>query len=336
MDNSQNKASTIIDTVCNSAISFEAANAPGEGIDMVTVGSSLFIVGDKDIYVFIDADKIDPKRTNPRVPNVQQKVCDYGKKDNILGATLLTAERLIQPVYLREIDHAQTMQLVFNCTQELIGLRSIAEKLQAEIEKALAGLNTDRANFIVPHTKNLVSDLRTYFEKTKQLFNQWCKIIKVFFPDAKGCYPDKLLHHLETVFTGDHPFKEFLKHVQQDFEFVLNCRNAVVHPETGLNELQVFDYTLKPDHTLLKPVFGLVYPNVDFKIWDVISFVSEMTLALIDYTEQLIGFSACYSPYAKDSGGFPKGIAFLPVERQHNNVRLTYIITINGEERILG
>jgi hypothetical protein len=83
-------------------------------------------------------------------------------------------------------------------------------------------------------------------------------------------------------------------------------------------------------------VFGLLYPKVDYKIWDVTSFVSEMTLALTDYTEYLIGFMACYTPFAKNAGGVPKGIALLPPERQRYNVRLTYIIMLMGEERILG
>ncbi len=305
-------------------------------LEMITVGEACYAIRGTDIYTMILADQIDPHRTNIQVPNAQQKVCDYGATDQIVGATLLTAKRLIQPVYQKDLNHAQAMQLVFNCTQELIGLRSIAEKLNTEINDALNRLDTNRAKFVVPHTSNLVSDLRTYFEKTKQLFNQWFEIIKIFFPAVPDGLPTKLLEHLDTVFPGEHPFKAYLGCSLDDFKYLSNGRNAVVHPKSGVQELQVFDYTLKPDHTLLKPVFGLLYPNIEYKIWDVASFVSEMTLALIEYTEHLIAMSACYSPLAKDAGGFPKNIAVLPAELQRYNVRYTYTITLNGEERILG
>ena len=331
------KTSLPIDQIRNAAISMEIGAGDGDRVlEMITVGEALYVIRGTDIYTMILADQIDPHRTNIQVPNAQQKVCDYGANDQIVGATLLTAKRLMQPVYQKDLNHAEAMKIVFNYTQDLIGLRSIADKLNAEINSALEELDTNRTKFVVPHTNNLVSDLRTYFEKTKQLFNQWFEVIKMFFPDVPNGQPTKLLEYLDKVFPGEHPFKADLKHSLEDFEYLSNGRNAVVHPKSGIKELQVFDYSLKPDHTLLKPVFGLLYPNIEYKIWDVASFVSEMTLALIEYTEHLIAMSACYSPTAKDAGGFPKNIAMLPSELQRYNVRYTYTITLNGEDRILG
>jgi hypothetical protein len=86
----------------------------------------------------------------------------------------------------------------------------------------------------------------------------------------------------------------------------------------------------------MKPVFGLLYPNIEYKIWDVAGYVSEMTLALTEYSEYLIAMAACYSPLAKDTGGFPKSLVLLPPKRQRYHVRYTYTIMLNGEERILG
>ena len=337
MADTAQKAKRPIDQIRDSAISMEIGVGESSGaLEMITVDESLYVVRATDIYTMILADQIDPQRTNAQVPNAQQKVCDYGANDQIVGATLLTAKRLIQSVYQANLNHSQAMQLVFNCTQELIGLRSIAEKLNSEINNAINILDTNRAKFVVPHTNNLVSDLRTYFEKTKQLFNQWFELIKMFFPVVSNGQPTKLLEHLEITFPGAHPFKAYLKHSLEDFEYLSNSRNAVVHPKAGIQELQVFDYTLKPDHTLMKPVFGLLYPNIEYKIWDVASFVSEMTLALTEYSEHLIAMAACYSPLAKDIGGFPKSLSILPPERQRYHVRYTYTIMLNGEESVLG
>jgi hypothetical protein len=158
----------------------------------------------------------------------------------------------------------------------------------------------------------------------------------MFFPAVPNGQLTQLLEHLESTFPGEHPFKTYLKHSIEDFNYLANCRNAVVHPKAGKQELQVFDYALKPDDTLLKPVFGLIYLNVEYKIWDVAGFVSEMTLALTEYTEHLIAMTATYSPSAKDSVGIPKSLAMLPPELQRHHVRYTYTIMLNGQERILG
>jgi hypothetical protein len=329
----------LMNQVRNAAISMEiGVGNSGPAIDLVKVGDSLFVVMTNDIYTTILADQIDPNRTNIKVPNAQQKVCDYGASDKIVGATLLTGKRLIQPVYQKGIDHDQTMQLVFNCTQELIGLRSIEHRLTGAIQQGPQPDSTLSIgpNAVLPHTSNLVTDLRTYFEKTKQLFNNWADLIRIFFPAVTSGQLDKLLEHLEAIFPTHHRFKSFLKTLLDDYEFCRLARNAVVHPKVGKEEVQIFDFALKPDHTLMHPVFGLISPGRDYKEWDVVSFLKEMTLALIEYTEILIANLACYSASAKVVGGFDRNVTFMSVERQSNNVRMSYSIMLNGTEQILG
>lgn len=331
------KEKRLIDIARDSAISMTIGpDTSSKNMIPITVGKSLYCVRDKDIYTMILADETDPDRTNIKVPNAQQKVCDYGLSDPLIGATLLTADRFFKVFdSCQDVDRSTTMQLAFNCTNELIGLRNIAQRLQRAITDGLESFQQSDQN-ILPHTENLVSDLKTYFEKTKQLFIQWTDLTKLLFPEVRNGQLTGLLQHLEAVYPADHHFKDYVKEVLKHFEYLSAGRNAVIHPEQGVKELQVFDYTLKPDHTLLSPTFAVVYPKITYEIWAASSFTLEMTTMLTDYTEHMFAFFGCYTAHVKDSGGFQKTIGILPPEQQRNFVRLSYFVNLNGSLQPLG
>jgi hypothetical protein len=60
----------------------------------VEVDEKLYVVKAKGIYEIKLADQIDPQRTNPNVPNTQQKIHPYGSENEIVSRTLLTAIEL--------------------------------------------------------------------------------------------------------------------------------------------------------------------------------------------------------------------------------------------------
>jgi hypothetical protein len=62
--------------------------------EMISLGSRLVIVKEKGVWQTQLADAIDPERSNPRIPNTQQKLLSRGSSDAMVGRTLLQAKRL--------------------------------------------------------------------------------------------------------------------------------------------------------------------------------------------------------------------------------------------------
>ena len=49
--------------------------------EMISTGDRLLVVKDKGVYEVTLADRIDPERTNPAVPNTIQKILPFGAAD---------------------------------------------------------------------------------------------------------------------------------------------------------------------------------------------------------------------------------------------------------------
>jgi hypothetical protein len=96
-----------IDRLRESALSMEVGEPDGPITGFVKIDDRLHIVTIRAIYRIMLADEIDPGRTNPNVPNAQQKVLDHGSESEMVGKTLLTAKQLFDSgVLSQEFDKA--------------------------------------------------------------------------------------------------------------------------------------------------------------------------------------------------------------------------------------
>src|SRR4051812_42999973 len=109
-----------IDHLRESALSMEVGESDSPITGFVKIGGRLHIVTTRAIYRIMLADEIDPDRTNPDVPNSQQKVLDYGSDSEFVGKTLLTAKQLLDSGFLRQgFDTEAAMKFSFECVKEL-------------------------------------------------------------------------------------------------------------------------------------------------------------------------------------------------------------------------
>jgi hypothetical protein len=72
-----------------------AADDTGAIKEVFGIGGVLHIIKERGIYICKLADEIDPARTNPNIPNVQQRVLTYGTDSVLVRQTLLTAKKLL-------------------------------------------------------------------------------------------------------------------------------------------------------------------------------------------------------------------------------------------------
>jgi hypothetical protein len=80
---------------------------------MIVIGKKMHVVKASSKYEVRLADDIDPGRTNPSIPNTQQKVLSIGSDAEVVGRILLTANALMKKYYLPNIDCDEALQLSF-------------------------------------------------------------------------------------------------------------------------------------------------------------------------------------------------------------------------------
>src|SRR5712664_623151 len=90
-----------IDALRDSAGSMDiGTEAEGAITDLISTPQALYIVKERSVYAVQTADQIDPGRTNPVIPNTQQRVLAIGSKSPIVVRTLLTGHTLFKKTML--------------------------------------------------------------------------------------------------------------------------------------------------------------------------------------------------------------------------------------------
>jgi hypothetical protein len=89
---SERKDKRLIDRVRNSALSMQIGSQEDGGVSMmIDMGSALYVVKERAIYVIQLADHVDPERTNVSVPNTPQRILSMGSHDPMVKPILLCA-----------------------------------------------------------------------------------------------------------------------------------------------------------------------------------------------------------------------------------------------------
>src|SRR5712692_9042279 len=118
-----------IDRQRESALSLEIGTEDeNSGIsDFYKIGERrLLIVKAKSIYEVTLPDQIDPKRTNPNLKPLQQRVLDYGSEDDFVCRVLLTAKALFREHLFRpQVNQVQALALAFDGLKDVIAMHQL-------------------------------------------------------------------------------------------------------------------------------------------------------------------------------------------------------------------
>src|SRR5258706_2959714 len=100
---------------------------------MIVIGKKLYIVKASSIYQVRMADDIDPERTNPSLPNTQQKILGVGSDSEVVGRILLTASALFKANYLeKNIDCEGALRLSLELLKDIVAMCELCESLKRD------------------------------------------------------------------------------------------------------------------------------------------------------------------------------------------------------------
>jgi hypothetical protein len=321
-----------IDRLRESAGSMEIGSADDGPISLVGVGERLLIAMKTEVYEVKFADKVDPERTNPNIPNTKQKVLAIGVDSPLLGRTLLTAKVLFNKAYLpRELCDA-AMARAFDAAADLTAMQASLDRLTAEqsdIERKLQGAKlTD--GFEVPTIVDLDPLTKSFTQRADHVVHALFDIARLFYPDVT--HADSLLRiareqqlEAKTI--------EFLEATVPSMRFAREVRNAVEHPKPD-KRVVIRGYALRPDGNLETPTIEVIHPTVPEPPIPVDVFMREMTEKLsIIFEVTLVHLCFHHSRF----GEHRVAVMQVPEDRRPEpNVRFSYAIRIGDEWAPLG
>ncbi len=316
---------------------------PGPITGVITFAERLLVVKGGGIYEAQLADQIDPKRTNPKVPNTQVRLIRYGSDSEFMSRTLLTGDVLINENYLRSgVSRDRLMPIVLALAIKLAQINDLVEEYVVHETAAVEAL--DRANkqmkgrrsFAIPEVPNVDSSCKSFLIQAKHALQDLLIISGEFFGDAlrRGFFSN-LQDLARQKYGGDDVFHLFLKETEPLREFVRAARNCIEHEKPN-ERVIVSNIRMKESAEIVLPTFELVHPKYPQEEVGVGTLLHSVFSNLVEFSEKLLAHMV-----AKNIDNTKKGFAFDLMQfpeghRQNPNIRYGFGVMLDGELRPIG
>jgi hypothetical protein len=297
---------------------------------MIVIGKRMHVVKSNSIYEVRLADDIDPQRTNPSVPNTQQKVLDVGSDSEPVGRILLTAHALFSKNYLQEnIDSDEALRLSFEILKDVVAMGEVAQSLEKDEHDSTAHPGDDRS-VLLPTTRNLTHRCHEFIQKADHSLRKLYSIIQVFYPKARKSYFDGFYDTLVALYGDNDPFAQGVQDGLPFLRFVRDIRNSAEHPKKD-QKIVIKDFSFDPTGGVVGPTIEVIHSRSPQPAVNVALLVREVNAAIIDVVESMIA-GLCNKNLKKDSG-FAFEVVELPeTMRREKFVRYSYgLVDQNGQ-----
>ncbi|MCI0362645.1 MAG: hypothetical protein L0219_02120, partial [Phycisphaerales bacterium] len=222
-----------IDRLRDSAVSMQIDDG-SEIVAMVAIGSVLHTVTGRGVYAIRLADDTDPGRSNPAIPNSQQRVLASGADDPLVAKLLLTAHRLFRRTYLGDaFDEGRAMLLAFELTKDvtaMAGIRSTLEKAQDEAMVAFRQAEHIGNDLKLPTIGNAEALFDAFAQKLGHAIDTLRKVARLLYDDMGKKWIDALAKLTLTQYGPEDSFAKYMSEVRPALLFMRELRNRVEHP----------------------------------------------------------------------------------------------------------
>jgi hypothetical protein len=302
-----------------------AADDPSAITDMIPIRNILHIIKENGIYACQLADNIDPSRTNPHVPNVQQRVLTLGSDSELAGRTLLTANALFREHhFLPSFDHEAGVALAFDALKELAAMQEL--KLQFESALAVTELEDRREkdrSVVLPSAGNVPGLCKPFIQKADHVLQAMFGIVKLFYGKHAGkAWFESFAQLIVRQYGPDDQFSKFMADVLPFLKFIRNARNCVEHP-TPSQRVVITDFVLNREMEIVPPTIEVIHSKSNQPAIPVAKFMAAIIDQASGIFELMVAFLC--AKHVQSFAGFALAVVELPEDRRRQrHVRYSY------------
>jgi hypothetical protein len=330
-----------IDTQRDAAITLQVGGddkSPAK--EFLSTRNALYVIKESGVFKIRLADDIDPRRTNPDIPNLSQRVLTEGYDNEIVARILLTAKTLFDERNATVNPFvADLLEQGIVLTRQVLELDAMTQALSKEISEKSAAFEAKtlaRNAFALPSVPDLETKLHGILFKADKAKDSMLGLARLhFMPEASG---KVALDVLERAFEGTlatepqmiAAWKEECKY----FALVRNMRNVCEHPKDNY-KASLSDFSMLPTGEIDPPMVEIQHPATPVTTMPMTEFLAYVGNAVLEHAEAVIvllrlAYLLKANPFAERVGEFPED------QRRHHYVRYYRAVEHNGEWRILG
>lgn len=307
--------------------------------DFLSTENALFTIKEKGVYKVQLADDIDPKRTNPHIPNVSQKVLPAGDTNEVVGRVLLTAKCLfdeknstVKPFVGSLLEQSiELTRHILELNEMIEDLKRIIIEKGTEFEKREHKSNA----YTLPSIPSLDKDIHNILVKADKAKDSIYSLYRLYFlptsakPELNKYDPairDKLSEQPE-ILEGWCETKTILN-------LIRNIRNASEHRKEG-QQVKLKDFEMQSDGSVMSPTIEIEHKDTPIKPTGVLEFLNYIKDLVLNHAEGSIVTIKCAT--LLDKNPLKESVGYAPPEsRKHQFIRYYRTIDFKGEVRILG
>ena len=294
---------------------------------MVVIGKMMNVIKADSIYEVRLADEIDPNRTNPSIPNTQQKILSVGSESEVVGRILLTARNLFKATYLpKNINCDEALQLSLEILKDIVAMSELCASLKEDERVSMAGIKDNRTtdrSVLLPSIKNLHHGCAGFVQKADHALSKLYSVALIFFPKARKPFFEGFSETLIVLYGNGDPFAQCILGTIPFLKFVRATRNCIEHPKRD-QRIVVRDFSFEPSGEISLPSIEVIHGRSPHPAISISAFMGDITASLIDVTEGMIA-GICSKRVDNSHGGAPFEVVELPEPmRQAKFVRYSY------------
>lgn len=317
-----------IDKLRDSAGSFEISTPDDDSeiSEMISTGDRLLVVKGQGIYEIRLADRVDPERTNIRVPNTIQRVLPYGADEPWVGAVVLTAHHLLQSSFAPDdVSGDDAFALVLEISEDIARAYKLIEDYCASEATAMASVDPtirkDRS-VTVPAIGNVESRCNEFLQRSDHAMRELFRLVRMYYSDVHSGGWEGLKKKIDCGPQDLDNFSQFLADAVPFLQLIRNARNCVEHPRPE-QRLVTADYCLDANNVLNPPTIEIIHPRTPLKREPISSFYTRTLENVVRVVELMVVFLC--ARHVTPTAGIPVHVVeFPPDDRRSPHVRYGY------------
>jgi len=299
----------------------------GDMSAIVNLGDSLLCVKRKGVYIIRLADEIDPKRTNPNIPDIQQKVLTYGSDEPFVARTLLQADELFKGNFLsKNFNTLKGVNISWSLAKEIASLHEINvafTKVEGLKNSSFKGKTEADLSLHIPSISNVEQQTKQFIINADHAVKHIMELAQLFYPSISN---DKWSLHLYEELKKQNGAKDpatlFVESMQLWVWLIRNLRNAVEHPKQN-DKVEISDYKLTEKGIIMSP--SIQYNNKDTPLSEIpiTKFMTDTVEGIQIRFELLLAY-LCNVNTSSAVGDVLRVVEIPMSERQTNKVNVRF------------
>lgn len=296
--------------------------------EVIEIDGLLHAIKEGGIYVVKLADQIDPSRTDPNVPNVQQRILDYGSGSEVVRQTLVTADALLRNGMVAEhVNKNEVLSASLAAAKDLAAMADLFAQIAAEVSEVKPAEVKNRSASL-PTLRDLEPRVNTFIQKADHSLQSLMRIVRAFFgKDAGRNWFESLRDLVAHRFGETDVFTQYLTAVLLSLQSIRAVRNCVEHPHGG-QKLILKNFSLQSNPLVIfAPTIQVVHAKHPRPEVPLVEFLREVQHTVGTVFEEML--AGLCSKNLREFGVLKFGVVEIPAEKRGKS-GVKYNVTFIG------